>query len=314
MSKPSPDNIPYTLEDALVYTLDLHHKDKLPHALIFTSHDLHLIKKSSKILAQYLLCQNPTHSNHSTYQACGSCHSCELLKADAHPDYVIFQGEGKTSSIKIDSIRAITDFLHETPSVSTYRVVLIFKAEDLNQAAANALLKSLEEPGDNSLILLTTQDPHLLLPTIRSRAQVIHFESSQSSKNLDLNNPLLSELAQDLNQPNFNPLTLAQKYAGSHHSGEQSNSLEKSLTLVNNLYELAQAQIKNHLFTPLCPSISSSGPSLPPGERRDKIREALEFCDICLERKKALMQKISLSPVLLAEDLLISYQAIFQKF
>jgi len=306
--------LPYTLEDALAYTMALHHQNKLPHALIFTSHDLELIKNSSKILAQYLLCQNPEPQ---TYQSCNTCHSCELFKADSHPDYLIFQGEGKTSSIKIDSIRDMTNFLHETPSVSNYRVVLIFKAEDLNTAAANALLKSLEEPGDNTLILLTCQDPHLLLPTIRSRAQVIHFENSKSSKNLNNSGPnssalLLSELAQDLAHPNFNPLALAQKYAGagsSSGSGDQNNqntALDKSLALVNALYELTQNQIKNHLFnSPLCPSGKPEVLSL---------QKALEFCDICLERKKALMLKISLSPLLLAEDLLISYQAIFKQF
>jgi len=324
---------PYTLEDALVYTLELHHKNRLPHALIFTSHDLNLIKNSSQILAQYLLCQDPKNN---TYQSCGTCHSCELFKADSHPDYLNFQGEGKTSSIKIDSIRDITSFLHQTPSVSHYRVVLIFKAEDLNQAAANALLKSLEEPGDNSLILLTTQDPHLLLPTIRSRAQVIHFESSKNLNNINNSNSytnisssnlsnLLAELEKDLNTPNFNPLALAQKYAGSStgsnpNSGDQNNlnnpnnPLDKSLALVNGLYELIQIQIKNNLFNPpLCPSISSSGLSLPPGERRYQLTQALEFSDLCLNRKKALMQKIPLNNLLLAEDLLIEYQKVFKK-
>lgn len=106
--------------------------------------------------------------------ACGKCASCHLFESEAgHPDVMILIPEGKMNLIKIDSIREVIAFLSQTSMRGGLRVVLLTEADALNIASQNALLKSLEEPGEKALIILLTDKPHLLLPTIKSRCQRI---------------------------------------------------------------------------------------------------------------------------------------------
>lgn len=105
--------------------------------------------------------------------ACGVCQSCQWLKSNTHPNYVnISTHDDKKpdqTHIKIDQIRALQPFIQQT--VEGWRVVLIQPAEALNMAAANALLKTLEEPGDRTVIILVTDHLLQLPATIRSRLQ-----------------------------------------------------------------------------------------------------------------------------------------------
>ncbi|MBF7683154.1 DNA polymerase III subunit delta' [Acinetobacter sp. B5B] len=105
--------------------------------------------------------------------ACGVCTSCQWLKSDTHPNYVhISTDDEKKSSnaqIKIDKVREIQPFVQQT--VEGWRIVLIEPAETLNTAAANALLKTLEEPGERTIIILLTDHLLKLPATIRSRLQ-----------------------------------------------------------------------------------------------------------------------------------------------
>ena len=107
--------------------------------------------------------------------ACGECGSCQWLKADTHPNYVHIttdeDNKKQNAKIKIEKIRDLLPFVQQT--VDGWRVIIIEPAEALNTASANALLKTLEEPGDRVLIILLA-DHYLKLPaTIRSRLQ--HF-------------------------------------------------------------------------------------------------------------------------------------------
>lgn len=107
--------------------------------------------------------------------ACGECGSCQWLKADTHPNYVYISidddNKKQNAKIKIEKIRELLPFVQQT--VDGWRVILIEPAEALNTASANALLKTLEEPGERVLIILLA-DHYLKLPaTIRSRLQ--HF-------------------------------------------------------------------------------------------------------------------------------------------
>ena len=107
--------------------------------------------------------------------ACGECGSCQWLKADTHPNYVHIttdeDNKKQNVKIKIEKIRDLLPFVQQT--VDGWRVIIIEPAEALNTASANALLKTLEEPGDRVVIILLA-DHYLKLPaTIRSRLQ--HF-------------------------------------------------------------------------------------------------------------------------------------------
>ncbi len=155
-------------------------RQTLPHAFIFSGLSgvgkLHF----AQALSACLLCHQPT-----ALGACGQCKSCQLWQAESHPDYRLLEAitdekTGKTSRvIKVDQVRGVVDFLNKSAQLNAYRVVVIQPADILNINAANSLLKTLEEPGDNIAIILLTDQPLALLPTIRSRCQ--HFSLSVPS-------------------------------------------------------------------------------------------------------------------------------------
>lgn len=115
-------------------------------------------------LAYYWLCLTPENN-----QPCGHCRSCHLLQSSgAHPDIFYLRPE-ESDFIKVDQVRLLIDFINQTPQMSSCKVVLLEPAEALNLNAANALLKSLEEPAGNSRLLLVSHQSEQLLPTIKSR-------------------------------------------------------------------------------------------------------------------------------------------------
>lgn len=115
------------------------------------------------------------------YPPCGSCRSCALLRSGAHPDghVVSFEehpkkkGELRTELI-VDQVRRLTAALQLTNTISRRKAALLFPAEAMNIAAANALLKTLEEPPGDATLLLVSHQPSRLPATIRSRCQALH--------------------------------------------------------------------------------------------------------------------------------------------
>lgn len=114
-----------------------------------------------------LLCQRPS----ATHEACGECKSCLLLKAGSHPDNYILEPEEADKAIKVDQVRDLVSFVVQTAQMGGRKVVLIEPAESMNINAANALLKSLEEPSGDTVLLLVSHQTSRLLPTIKSRCQ-----------------------------------------------------------------------------------------------------------------------------------------------
>ena len=102
---------------------------------------------------------------------------CQLIRAGAHPDLKIIRlAEDDTrKTIPVDDIRAMRQFLSMTPSMGAWRVVVVDALDDLNINGANAMLKALEETPKNCMILLISHAPGRVLPTIRSRAQMMRL-------------------------------------------------------------------------------------------------------------------------------------------
>lgn len=146
-------------------------KDSLPHALLFQGEEGCGNEDFIRGLAQGLLCSNPTPSGH----ACLQCKSCQVFAAQAHPDFMQVTVQEERQAILIEQIRELNYFLGLSRSYSHKRVVIITPAEHMNVNAANSLLKSLEEPAENTHILLLTAHSGQLLPTIRSRCQQIRL-------------------------------------------------------------------------------------------------------------------------------------------
>jgi DNA polymerase-3 subunit delta' len=105
--------------------------------------------------------------------SCDHCPSCRKIDARGHIDVMLIEPDG--TFIKVNQVRQIAEEAHYRPLEAKKRVFIFDPAEAMNESAANALLKTLEEPPDTSLLILITSKLHALLPTIRSRCQVYTF-------------------------------------------------------------------------------------------------------------------------------------------
>lgn len=143
---------------------DANTQGRLPHALLLAGPAGVGKRRFAKALATYLLCLEPT-----TAGACRVCRACKLGAADTHPDMAWIAPEETSRAVKIDQIRALADFVGKTAQMGGKKIAVIEPAEAMNINAANALLKSLEEPAGDTHLILISDAPGRLLPTIRSR-------------------------------------------------------------------------------------------------------------------------------------------------
>ncbi len=160
--------IPPWLQPPWEQLLRQHRAGRLPHALLLTG--IPGIGKQflAEAFAAALLCQAPD----DTGRACGVCEDCVLLQAHTHPDRILAPDPTeKSQEIHIESIRTLVAAESLTPHRSRWKLICIQEAHRMNAAAANALLKTLEEPTATSLFLLLTHRPGLLPATVRSRCQ-----------------------------------------------------------------------------------------------------------------------------------------------
>lgn len=119
----------------------------------------------AELLARTLLCRAPVAGT-----ACGRCRDCELFAAGSHPDLLRVLPEEPGRQIRIEQIRSgLTGFVMHTASVARAKVAIIDPADAMNTHTANCLLKSLEEPAPRTHIVLISDTPARLLPTVRSR-------------------------------------------------------------------------------------------------------------------------------------------------
>lgn len=142
--------------------------DRVHHAHLFSGPAGVGKRRTALAWATRLLCARPVG-----IQSCGHCPSCMKLKAGMHPDLLMVEPDGR--SIKIEQVRAVTAATLYQPNEGRWRVILIEQAELFGEAAANALLKTLEEPGGRTVFVLTSSSAHRLLTTVRSRCLPVPF-------------------------------------------------------------------------------------------------------------------------------------------
>ena len=159
-------------------------RERLPHALLIHGRQGTGKLRFATALAQALLCEKP-----GAGRACGACPSCNWFAGGSHPDFMHLEPvtedsgeeEGATgkkrAQITVEQVRALSGFLSVSTHRGGWRPVLLHPAEGLNPSAANALLKSLEEPPARTIFILVGHRLHQVLPTIKSRCQLLPLAS-----------------------------------------------------------------------------------------------------------------------------------------
>lgn len=142
-------------------------RGRLPHALLFAG---------PSGIGKFLVAQTTAAAIfcNRANTPCGRCESCRSFSAGTHPDYSVVRPDGQ--AIKIEQIRALQGQLALAPYQSNRRVAIIERAETMTPAAANSLLKTLEEPVGAAVFILTADNRRQLLDTILSRCQTIFFQ------------------------------------------------------------------------------------------------------------------------------------------
>ena len=143
---------------------------RFPHGLIFSGPDGVGKRTCALMIAKALNCLNAPPGDF-----CGQCTACRKIESGTHPDVVTVSIEDEATQIKIAQIRQLLNTLELQPLEGRNKIFIIDPADLLNAEAANALLKGLEEPPENSFFILITVNVHELLLTVRSRCQVYNF-------------------------------------------------------------------------------------------------------------------------------------------
>lgn len=153
---------------------------RLGHGLLF--HGAAGIGKNTFALefAHWLMCEQPL-----TDSACGQCKSCNLNNAHSNPDLLMIEPEEEGKAIKVDQIRDLIQKVSLTSHSQNYRVIIISPADALNINASNSLLKTLEEPPNNTILILVSDAPSKLMATIRSRTQMVRFDLPSEQESLE---------------------------------------------------------------------------------------------------------------------------------
>lgn len=168
-------------------------QNKVPHALLLSGQQGIGKWHFAQSLADYLLCASP-----KAELACGQCRSCQLLSSHTHPDKKIVVPDDKGKAIKIEQIRELSQYVSKTAQQGGRKVVLLGPVEQLNTNAANALLKSLEEPAGDTILLLFTHVQSAVMATIRSRCQLLSMSAPARSMAIEWLNNLQIEDNQTL--------------------------------------------------------------------------------------------------------------------
>ena len=163
--------------------LAMHKSNRLPHALMLAGPDGCGKRVFAAALTSVLICKK-VNVEASEVVPCGSCDGCSLLRAGSHGDIRWLAPEEGKRAIGVEAVREAIRFVQQTAGYGAYKVLVLAPAEAMTTAAANALLKTLEEPAGNSLICLVCHRPSDLPATVRSRCQVLAFPAPEFKEGL----------------------------------------------------------------------------------------------------------------------------------
>jgi DNA polymerase III subunit delta' len=158
-------------------------RGRLAHAYLFCGHQLDRLEGLARTLAKTLNCLHPVKKGGIAIDCCDHCLNCQKIEHGNHADVFWVRPESKTRLIKIGQIvhrddsppRVLLDAVNLKPTESQYKFGIVVAADRMNDQAANAFLKTLEEPPPCSVLILLTTEPQRLLETIHSRCLRLSF-------------------------------------------------------------------------------------------------------------------------------------------
>lgn len=233
-------------QDTFAHLTEQLARGRLPHALIVSGPSITGKFEFARSLAARVFCTGAggvaggllpePESTMPANQACGDCPACQLFAASTHPDYYELTPV-ESAQIKIDQVRELLGWMQGTPQRGGFRVVVVKPAHAMNNNSANALLKGLEEPGRDTLLLLVSDQPARMLPTVRSRCQVVYPGLPTAAEALEWLNRLQGDrlrgdqtVAALLGISGGNPLAVARGLEEGYFSRRQA-----ALTLLSQL-------------------------------------------------------------------------------
>jgi DNA polymerase-3 subunit delta' len=152
-------------------------RGRLAHAYLFNGHHLAELEALARTLAKTLNCQRPKRAsaNGPAIDCCDECVNCLKIDAANHGDVHWVRPESKSRVVTIEQMRDLMHEIHLKPNEAEYKVAVVVAADRLNVQAANAFLKTLEEPPPKSILVLLTTEPQRILETIISRCLRLNF-------------------------------------------------------------------------------------------------------------------------------------------
>ncbi|MEY2428449.1 MAG: polymerase subunit delta [Verrucomicrobiota bacterium] len=150
-------------------------RGRLAHGYLFTGDRLDELEALARTLAKTLNCLRPINRGGAPIDCCDQCASCQKIEHANHADVRWVRPESKSRVIVIEQMRDLMQVIHLKPTEAKYKVAGIVAADRMNEKAANAFLKTLEEPPANSILILLTTEPQRMLETILSRCLRVSF-------------------------------------------------------------------------------------------------------------------------------------------
>jgi len=152
-------------------------RGRLGHAYLFTGHQLEELETLARTLAKTLNCQNPIKTNGIATDCCDACLNCKKIENENHADLHWARPESKSRIISVEQTRELMREIQLKPTEAGYKIAIIVGADRLNTQAANAFLKTLEEPPPKSILILLSTEPSRILETILSRCLRLNFSA-----------------------------------------------------------------------------------------------------------------------------------------
>lgn len=150
-------------------------RGRLAHGYLFTGNQIEELEAIARTLAKTLNCKEPAIANNAAIDSCDDCINCQKVEHDNHADVHWVRPESKSRIITVEQMRELMQQINLKPTEAEFKVAVIVSADRLNVQAANAFLKTLEEPPTKSILILLTTEPQRILETILSRCLRLNF-------------------------------------------------------------------------------------------------------------------------------------------